>query len=239
MVWSKKPTHFPLGADIHSHIIPGIDDGPRSVDQSIEIVQSLYEVGFKKLITTPHIHPKYPNTANKILESFRGLKEELISRNIEVDIEAAGEYFVDHQFIEKIDADEKLLSFGDNFVLIECSFTVKPFFFESVVYKLKDKGYNPIFAHPERYKFLEGDIKWLENIKNTGILFQVTLASIGGYYGKTSKKIGVELIHNGMVDFLASDLHRASQIEFLKKGLGHKAVRNLLKSGRLLNYEYI
>lgn len=239
MIWSKKSTAPKLLVDMHSHILPGIDDGAISVEYSIKMIEALKKAGFVKLITTPHIHPKYPNSEAAIVKCLKDLQQELNAQNIKVELEAAAEYFVDHQFIEKVDAGEALLTFGDNLILIECSFTVKPFFFESVVYKLKEAGYQPVFAHPERYKFLEGHIEWLRNLKTTGVLFQVTLGSIGGHYGKTSRRLGIELINNKMVDFLASDLHRVSQMEFLNKGLGYKAVQNLVRSGALMNNSLI
>ena len=235
MIWPKKSTAPKLLVDMHSHILPGIDDGAVSMEYSIKMIEALRNAGFVKLITTPHIHPKYPNSEPAILRCLEDLRQELNAQNIKTEIEAAAEYFVDHQFIEKVDAGEPLLTFGGKHILVECSFTVKPFFFESVVYKLKEFGYKPVFAHPERYKFLEGDIGWLRNLKSTGISFQVTLGSIGGYYGKTSRRLGIELINNKMVDFLASDLHRVSQMEFLEKGLGYKAVQGLVRSGTLMN----
>ena len=235
MLWRKKSDMLQLKADMHSHILPGIDDGAPTFEHSKGMILALQQAGFAKLITTPHIHPKYQNTEEGIRNGLKKLREELSDQGIQVHLEAAAEYFVDHQFIEKIDSNEPLLTFGDNYVLIECSFTVKPFFFESVIYKLKELGYNPVFAHPERYKFLEGDIGWLKNLKDTGVLYQVTLGSIAGYYGKTSRKLGIELINSRMVDFLASDLHRVSQMEFLEKGLSYKGVKNLIRSGALLN----
>lgn len=224
-----------IKVDIHSHLIPGIDDGAPTLDHSISMIKSMQKVGFEKLITTPHIHPKFPNSEKSIKKNLESLKKNLLENEIKIKIEAGAEYFVDHEFIDKINSKEPLLSFGDRFVLIECSFTVKPFFFESVIYKLKEAGYRPVLAHPERYRFLEGDIDWLKEIKMTGVMFQVTLGSIGGYYGTTAKKLGHELIKEGMVDFLGSDLHRSSQIEFLMKGLNTKAVKNLVKRGSLLN----
>ena len=147
--------------------------------------------------------------------------------------------YVDDQFIDLVANGHKFLTFGKKYILIECSFVTRPFFFESVIYQLKDLGYVPVFAHPERYKFLEGDIQWLTEIKKTGILFQVTLGSLGGYYGAAPRKIGLELVKHEMVDFLGSDLHKASQVEFLNKGLKMKAVQKVLDSDRLLNQELL
>lgn len=237
MSWSFKKIN--LGVDIHSHLIPGIDDGAQTLEQSIEMIDLLSEAGFRKLITTPHIHPRYPNSNDLIMKGLDSLRTELHSSGNNIEVEAAAEYYVDDEFIRKIHRKEKFLSFGNHYILIECSFYSKPLFFESVILDLKELGYNPVFAHPERYNFLDGDIRWLHELKRTGVLFQVTLGSLGGYYGKKPKKMGIEMIKNGMVDFLGSDLHKSSQVEYLKIGLKSRAVQTLLKSGKLLNKELI
>jgi len=226
---------IPIEADIHSHLIPGIDDGSTSMEKSIEMIEEFERLGFKKIITTPHIHPNYPNSKEAIISGVDEVKKELERKKILIELEAAAEYFVDETFVSLLDKEESLLSFGDHFVLVECSFTAKPFIFETVIYKMKELGYSPVFAHPERYKFLEGDITWLKELKNLGILFQVTLGSLSGYYGNMPKKLGLELVKNDMVDFLASDLHRVSQIDFLRKGLEMREVQKLIKRGRLFN----
>lgn len=239
MKWPFKKSLAAIKVDIHSHLIPGIDDGSSSEEKSLEMIRLMQAEGFEKIITTPHIHPKYPNSEQQILAGLTKLQDAVKRENITIDLEAAAEYYVDEKFMERVEKKESLLSFGDRYILVECSFNVKPFFFESVIYKLKENGYRPVLAHPERYKFLEGNIGWLNQLKTTGVLFQVTLGSIGGYYGSMPKKIGIELIKNEMVDFLASDLHRSLQFDFLKKGLRSKEVQQLLKKGRVVNSELI
>ena len=199
------------------------------------MLEGLKDLGFKKVITTPHTHPKYPNTPQLIMRGLDQVREEMNRRQLEVDMEAASEYFVDETFLNRLDSGEDLLSFGNKYVLVECSFINKPMFFEAAVFKIRSHGYNPILAHPERYQFLQGDISWLQEMKETGVLFQVTIASLAGYYGKTPKKIAETLLQQGMIDFLSSDLHRPSQLEWLEKGLKLKSVQKLIQSGELLN----
>ncbi|MEM8939759.1 MAG: CpsB/CapC family capsule biosynthesis tyrosine phosphatase [Bacteroidota bacterium] len=240
MKWFSKKQIRPLLVDIHSHLIPGIDDGAPTIDSSLEMIALLQNAGFKKLITTPHIHPKYPNKEDKIIDGLADLRSAISKKKIDgIEIGAAAEYYITECFINQLESGKKLLSFGDKYILIECSFSVKPFFFESVIYKLKEHGYKPILAHPERYRFLEGKIEWLRELKTTGLLFQVTLSSLVGYYGEGPQKIGFELIKNGMVNFLATDLHRASQVAFLKKGLELREVQNLLNANDLMNEEML
>lgn len=237
-LFGKKSIN-PLLVDIHSHLIPNIDDGSQSMEQSIEMISELISIGFKKLITTPHIHPRYPNTVEIIMSGLKGLQEEIRRNEINIEIEAAAEYYVDETFYSKVSNDEPILSFGDRYVLIESSFVNKPVFFESVIFDLQTKGYKPVLAHPERYQFLEGKIDWLEELKSIGVLFQVTLGSIGGYYGAIPQEIGRRLLQKDMVDFMGSDLHRESHMEYLKKGMKSKDVQKIINQKRLKNLELL
>ncbi len=232
--WKKKELTTPV-VDIHSHLIPAIDDGVRTLDKSIEVVKAFSKIGFQKAITTPHIHPNYPNTHDQILEGLEVLQIKLLSERIDFEIEAAAEYFVDDIFMEKIKKKEEILSFGSNYVLVESSFINKPLFFETCLFELQSKGYSPVLAHPERYRFLEGDIEWLQQLKEMGVLFQVTISSFTGFYGKMPQKIAKTLYEKSMVDFLGSDLHNNDQIRFLREGLQNSMVHKLCASPGLRN----
>jgi len=235
MKWFFKKKFAPLRVDLHSHLIPGIDDGASSIADSLDLIKAFEKAGFKKLITTPHIHPKYPNTPKNIQEGLIRLHDAMKENQIGVEIEAAAEYFVDERFYQDVKDRIPLLHFGDKYVLVESSFINKPIFFESVLFDLQVNGYKPVFAHPERYQYLEGELDWLVKLKSNGILFQVTLASLSGYYGIEARKVGEELIKNGMVDFFGSDMHRISQFKHLEEALKLKSVQLLIKSGKLLN----
>ena len=234
-----KKSNFSLDVDLHSHLIPGIDDGSQSIEQSLSMIRNMVDLGFKKIITTPHIHPRYPNTAEDIMSGLSKLQREIASAEIAIELEAAAEYYVDEIFYAKIKEDDELLFFGDKYVLVESSFINKPAFFESAMFDLQSKGYQPVLAHPERYQFLEGNIEWLKELKGRGILFQVTLGSMGGYYGDKPLKISKQLFNEGMVDFLGSDLHRESHLPCLSKGLKSKEIQRLIKSGQLKNSQLL
>ncbi len=221
--------------DIHSHLIPGIDDGVRTLEQSIEVIRKFVEIGYAKAITTPHIHPNYPNSKDSILNGLESLQNRLHEENIDFEIEAAAEYFVDEVFMKKVNRNENILSFGSNYVLVESSFLNKPLFFESCLFDLQSKGYLPVLAHPERYRFLEGDLEWLYELKKMGVFFQVTISSFAGFYGKMPQKIAKTLFEKNMIDFLGSDLHRFEQIHFLEEGLRNQMVKKLSKSQFLRN----
>lgn len=228
-----------ITVDIHSHLLPGIDDGSKSVDQSLEMLTALQSADYKKVITTPHIHPNYPNTPDIIRKGLQKIQKALQESDLTIEIEAAAEYFVDEHFLNKVRENEEILSFGNQLVLVESSFLNKPVFFEEALFELKAKGYTPVLAHPERYQFLEGTIDWLIELKNMGVLLQVTLGSLGGYYGEIPKKVSKELLKNDLVDFLGSDLHKISQMEFLRKGIQMKETRNYINRGLCANNDLL
>ena len=235
--FNRKPE--PIIVDIHSHLIPNIDDGSQSLDQSLSMVRQLIDLGYKKLITTPHVHPNYPNTTQIILDGYKRLQKELVKNQLEIELEVAAEYYVDESFIQKVKDGVPILSFGDKFVLVETSFLNKPIHFESAIFDLMSAGYHPILAHPERYRFLEGRIDWLEELKSMGVLFQVTLGSIGGYYGSKPEEISKLLLKKRMVDFLGSDLHKEKHLLFLKKGLYNNLVQKGIKNTYFKNLQLL
>lgn len=237
--WLKKSAHQDLKVDIHSHLIPGIDDGVKKLENSIDIIRRLKSLGYQKAVTTPHIHPSFPNTPDKIKGGLAQVQEEIERENLSFSLEAAAEYFVDDSFMSTVENGREILSFGDKYVLVESSFLNKPMFFEACLFELMSKGYKPILAHPERYKFLEGKIDWLLELKQMGVLFQVTVSSFVGYYGTTPRKIAKELFRKDMIDFLGSDLHRLDQVDYLEKGLKEKEVDKLCKSSFLRNEQLL
>ena len=140
-----------LRTDIHSHLIPGIDDGAPDLETSIEIIKKLMTLGYSNFITTPHIMSDlYRNTPEIILGGLKKLRAELSRLKIDVKIEAAAEYFVDYEFENKI-GKEKFLTFGDNYILIEFSFLEKPQNIDEIIFKLQLEGYKVVLAHPARY----------------------------------------------------------------------------------------
>lgn len=236
MGWFSRNSQLPLKVDIHSHLIPGIDDGSSSISESLELVKELKNLGFEKIITTPHIHPRYPNNSEDIAEGLAQLQKSLLDHKIDIEIEAAAEYYIDESFIERLNRHESLLTFGDRMLLVECSFINKPLFFNQAIFEIQKSGYQPILAHPERYKFLEGSMDWLMELKAMGVLFQVTLGSLSGYYGEMPRKMGKQLLKKGMIDFLATDIHRMAMFPLMKKGLEMKEVQQLIKSGSVKNH---
>ena len=237
-IFNKKPTYNPfeiIGTDIHSHLIPGIDDGSRSMKESVEMARGLKELGFRKIITTPHvIWDYYPNTAENINKGLELLRLELKRKNVDIEIEVAAEYMLDYEFKEKI-SKSKLLTFGEKYLMFELSFLSQPDFFSELTFNLQVEGYKLVFAHPERYQYFHKDFKEYENLKAKGIFFQINYISLLGAYGHQTKKTAEKMITENMVEFIGTDLHNPQQLHTFNKLCGNKYLRRLVESGRLLN----
>lgn len=226
----KKSATFenPVKVDIHSHLIPGIDDGAKSFEESIAIIKSFQSMGYKKLITTPHIMKEfYDNDAKTISSQFDILKEKLKEENLEIEIEFAAEYYLDEFLVEKLERKEPLLSFGNNYVLVETSFYNAPVFLKEIFFKLSTQGYKPVFAHPERYLYLHQDARLLDELHDMHVLFQVNIGSLSGYYSPTVKKLAEKMIEKKYIHFVGSDCHNMNQFETIKKGFGAKNYRSI------------
>jgi tyrosine-protein phosphatase YwqE len=215
--------------DIHSHLLPGIDDGAKNLDQSILLIEELRACGIKKFVTTPHILGEvYPNTPEIIKEKLQLVKDELLNRGIiDIRLHAAAEYMLDDQFY-KLLQEKNLLTLKDNYLLIECSFFNPPINLREILFEIQLAGYQPILAHPERYMFWHKNYEMFETLKSAGCLFQLNILSLTKHYGKEVYKTSEHLIKNGMIDFVGTDTHHSHHIELLQQE-GDAKIIELLK----------
>ena len=224
-----------MEVDLHSHLIPGIDDGSPDLGTSLELIQELYALGFKTLYTTPHVMADlYPNSQDSILEGLEKVKQGITALGIPVEIHAAAEYYLDDQFEALLEQDQ-LLTLPGNHVLVEMSFISQPPNLFHNLFRLQTKGYKIILAHPERYLFLKDDFKQYQRLKEYGCKFQLNLLSMIGHYGKPVKINALKLLKKGMIDYLATDLHHAKHVALLKEAIKNKRVRRVLAKGDFLN----
>ena len=224
-----------LGADMHSHFIPGIDDGSENMEKSLEMARAMVNIGYKKLVTTPHILMDYfKNTPDIIHRGLEKLRTALDEAQIPVKVEAAAEYMLDEGFVKKFHAGE-LLTFGKKYLLIELSSYMPPENLYQVFFDLKLEGFEPILAHPERYSYWHHNFEQYVTLKDREILFQVNLPSLTGFYSSHVQKIAEQLIDNNMVDFVGTDLHNMEYFEQVNKSRYSKHLEKLLQSGKLLN----
>jgi protein-tyrosine phosphatase len=212
--------------DMHSHVLPGIDDGAKNPQESIALIKKMMALGIKKIIATPHIMADYyRNTPETINNALAILKEELVKENIEIDLEAAAEHYFDETFEERVKKDQ-LMIMGDNYVLFEFSFISQPPNVVPVLQRIVDMGYKPILAHPERYNYL--DIDQLRTLRDWGTLLQINTISLTGYYGKDTKKMAESLIDAQLVDFISSDMHHLRHADAFKDALRTSYIEKVL-----------
>jgi tyrosine-protein phosphatase YwqE len=229
--------HFenPVKVDFHSHLLPGLDDGVESYEESLDIIRIFHDLGYRKLITTPHVMgDTFQNTPEDILSRLTILREKVKESGIDMKIEAAAEYYLDESMLPKI-KNKDLLTFGDNYVLVETSYISENDHFDAMIFELKVNGYKPILAHPERYMYMYSKKDKYRTWKEHEILFQVNINSLAGYYSKEAKKVAEMLIKEKMVNFVGSDLHHARHFGPLTVGLQSSAYRELMEQGVLNN----
>jgi protein-tyrosine phosphatase len=217
----KKTTkaHFDLasmGVDIHAHLIPGIDDGAKTTAESLALIRGLQDLGIEKIIATPHVYKEYyPNTKADILRGLDKLKMALKTANISIPIEAAAEYFLDDHF-ENLLAKNEILPLNGKYILVEMSFYGAPMKLYDYLFQIRQKGYIPILAHPERYIFYKDNFSEYEKLKDAGCLFQMNLLSLTGYYNETAKNIAQRLLSDYLIDFLGTDMHHLRHLNAIR-----------------------
>ena len=205
--------------DMHSHLIPGIDDGAQNMEETIAMLAKFEALGFSKIITTPHIkHPSYPNSSAIILSGLNEVRNQMKELGISLTLEAAAEYFYDESFLEKVKSRD-LLTFGDNYVLFEFSFYHTPTFVDVLFDELIKAGYKPVIAHFERYLYFLGSIEKAVEWRKRGVNIQVNLLSLTGHYGMEIKKQAEMLIDACEFDFVGSDCHRMEHLTLLEESL--------------------
>lgn len=226
-----KPEVPPLQVDMHSHFLPGIDDGAENLEESIKLLKTFEDRGFRKIITTPHIiQDLYENSAETIFPVLEQVRKALRESGSSLQIEAAAEYFLDDNFISLLESGHSFLTLKDKYILVETGFMNEPAYLRDVLFKLRLKGYKPVLAHPERYLYLQTKKEKLEELFDSGVKLQINTMSLGGYYGPPAQKFAEWMIGQGFVHFLGSDCHRSRHLEPLEKAYkskGYQKIREL------------
>mgnify|MGYP003604582483 CR=1 FL=1 len=196
--------------DIHNHLLPGIDDGAKTIQETTELIAAMKELNIHKGIATPHtFNSKWNNTSQTIKTAFRIATKE--KANKEFLKNYASEYMLDSSLMAKM-KEEELLCLHDNFLLLEFPMLSNPFNLYEMLFEIKIKNYKIILAHPERYLYLHNSMVKYEKLKEFGVFFQLNLLSLTGYYGKIIQKKALELLENDLYDFTGSDIHSKTEI---------------------------
>lgn len=218
---------------MHSHLLAGLDDGVKTHEEAIEIIQNFARLGYTKMITTPHIMSDYyRNEPEQILAKLEELNSILKEREIPITVEAAAEYYLDETLIAKLDEQKQLLTFGTKHLLFETNFYSEPFQLNEFIFNAITQGYKPVLAHPERYQYMSA--QKAEDLKDRGVLLQVNIPSLVGFYGKQVERMAVRLIDGGFIDMVGSDCHNLLQFNALEEAFKNKNFKKALDL-RLLN----
>lgn len=186
--------------DIHSHILPGVDDGSSDRDTSLELLAFMEGLGYREVWLTPHVMADLGNTAEKIRNRFN---EFMPSYKGSIKLHLSSEYMMDQGFETRLNTDP--LRLGDRHLLVETSYVNPPAGLYQILEKVWKAGFSPLIAHPERYMYM--DLSDYEELKSNGYEFQLNLLSLSGYYGSRPKLVSEDLLAREMYDFVGSDLH--------------------------------
>ncbi len=221
---SKLANFSVLQTDLHSHLLPGVDDGVPNLDEALELIEALFQMGYQRLVTTPHVSgERYPNSSTVIRDTARIVQEAIQKAGIPVEFRAAAEYMLDENFGRLLREKDLLTLDEQGHILVEMSFLHPPLALNKYLFELQSKGYRPVLAHPERYPFYHLKSEEYQDLKQAGCLFQLNILSIIGHYGLEVQQSALLLLKKGMADFLGTDAHRMRHAVTLQAALrsGH------------------
>ena len=220
---------LPIKTDIHSHLIPAIDDGVQSIDESLSVLREMEALGYQKVITTPHTMPgTYDNSPENIYAGLEVMRKAITEAGINIQLEAATEYYLDEAFVALIDSGSPLMTFGKKHVLFETPFMNMPPQLKEVTFKLSMKGYKPVFAHPERYLYLMQSDYLLEELLDRNVILQLNIVALTGCYSKPVQKFAEKLIDMKAVKLVGTDCHNMGHIHLLKEAVKTKYFKKLM-----------
>lgn len=213
--------------DFHNHLLPGIDDGANSAEDSIAMIKKFNEFGVTNFVASPHVMGEfYPNTPETILPALEKVKKILPNGN---SIKAAGEYMMDQYLIDQLEKNI-VLNVTENYVLVEMSYFQAPINLAEILFKIQNNNLKPILAHPERYAFYhDNSFEKYKDLKARGCDFQLNMLSLTPHYGTGIQKKAFQLLENGMIDFISSDAHRMEHLEKIGNIKLKKKQLNLLE----------
>ena len=224
-----------LKCDVHSHFIPGIDDGAPTIGASMELIHAMHDLGYEKVVTTPHsMADGYRNPPEVILSGLEKVRHAVKEEKLNIKVEAAAEYYLDHELLENATA-QKLLTFGTDMVLFELPFVSEPAVLMTAVFEMQTQGFRPVLAHPERYPFWYADTSAMEKLKDRGVLFQLNMIALMGAYGPPARKQAEKIVDLGWYDLVGSDCHSMKHIEAMQVARTEPYLHKLIDGGKLLN----
>lgn len=199
--------------DMHTHILPNIDDGSESMEETIKMLKEAKKAGFTDIITTSHyIENSYDITKRERKNIINEIKSKLDIENINIKLYNGAEAYISNNIYELIEKEELPTLNNSKYLLMELPMNNKVLYLDNVIYSLESKGITPIIAHPERYSYVQNDIKFVEELVERGVLFQSNYGSIIGKYGNDASKCAKKLLKKKLIHFLGTDTHKSNSI---------------------------
>ena len=224
-----------VAVDMHSHLIPSVDDGSQSMEETIILLKEFEALGYKKIITTPHVmEGVYPNTPEILKAGEAKVRHAIAEHGLNLSFAVAAEHMLDDGF-DALVKDKRVMPLKENWVLVECSFAAPPMDIEQKLFNLEIKGYQPVLAHPERYTYWFKNRTMFDTLKERGVLFQLNLASLTGYYGTQAVELANYFIKKNYINLVGSDCHGMRHIEAMKAIKMNSTLDLLLKNNTLQN----
>lgn len=229
------PQYLPLTLDIHSHILPGIDDGSPDMATSLQLIRGLYDLGIRESVATPHIiGDMYRNTPQIINDALKKVQQACKKAGIKMELSAAAEYMLDDHFMELLQKKESLLTLYKNIILTEISYSTTPENLDAITAGITDRGYLPVLAHPERYHYYQQRLEKYFELKEMGFVLQINLLSLTGYYGKKAEKAVKFILDNNLASLAGTDLHHEKHLATLGEARNRIIFQQYLE-GKLFN----
>ena len=231
---------LPVSVDMHSHILPGIDDGSPDVETSLLLVKGLYDLGIRKCIATPHIiGDLYRNNDETIEPALYKLQQACTAAALPMQISAAAEYMLDDYFMELLRQQKPLRTLHKNLLLTEIPYTSEPVNLDEILFNIITEGYRPVLAHPERYFYFHRNFEEYRRLKDLGFILQVNLLSLTGYYGKNPARAAKYMLDEGLAELVGTDLHHGRHLAALQSAENLRMMHKHVQDAGLQNRELI
>ena len=216
-----------LGMDLHSHLLPGLDDGVQTVEEAVAVIRRLGSFGCRHLVTTPHVlWDCYRNTPDMIQASLETVRSACRDRGVEVTIAAAAEYFLDEHFNDMLRAGKPLLSIGNKRVLVEFPYTSPLLNYSETLFSIIEQGYRPVLAHPERYAYFFKDLSVFRQLRSQGCELQLNALSLTGHYGPEVNRVAKWLLSENLINYLGTDAHHMHHLDKLEELSKLRSIRS-------------
>lgn len=225
---SKETPQLCYSTDVHSHILPGVDHGAATVDDSLEMLRAQLDMGITRVMCTSHVTAEtFENTPESLTHAWEVLKQAIAAEGLPVEVFPSAEYRID-EYWNKEYAAGHVLPMPGNYLLLENSFVQELIGIDELMFDVQVKGYHPILAHPERYGYYHHRHDRYEHLHRSGVKFQVNLLSLAGYFGKGAKIQALWMLENNLCDMLGSDMHFMEHAEVIKDYIASKEWRKLV-----------